>query len=538
MTYPASIPDPSFRLFRWIVPFLATISLVVFVSPTEAALPSNSATFVIVTNSELAPAFEPLAAFKSEIGISTQVVTLEEIGAYVEPQVDLAATIRVFLQEARAQWGMQYVLLGGSLDVIPTRWVTSSYYPTIGSTDIPADLYYGGLDGDWDADGDGIFGEPYRGTDFPGDYADLEPDVGLGRAPVSTPADASLFVAKSIAYHTYSGSMALPRALLAADVLFPWDWVPGEDLTMDGATNAEELRRLLEGAEPPWLVDRYYENYTEYAGAINGTAASVLDAISTGEYRLVHSTAYATGDSLVAGQEYITGDQLAQLENLVPFFFVVTGNGGAAHDTRSPIVRAQLAQHGGCAAGLGATRAAFPTITHEYHTTFFEHALADPGMSMGDALRATFTDLVSGTFLDKSGRWTQLTMILLGDPTLPFSAVELPVSNDDHEISDNEDEEELPTLGLQARLTAAPNPFNPQVQIRSEVPMAGHVRVDVCDVRGRNVCVLFNGLHEAGEATWRWNGRDRFGGAVASGVYLIRMETEAQIVDCAVTLAR
>ena len=123
---------------------------------------------------------------------------------------------------------------------------------------------------------------------------------------------------------------------------------------------------------------------------------------------------------------------------------------------------------------------------------------------------------------------------------LQVTAVELPVSIDDPETVENENENEdgLPAPGLRAKLSAVPNPFNPRVEIRSELPAAGHVRVGVCDLRGREVRVLFNGLCNAGEAKWRWDGQDRTGRDVASGVYLIRMETETQIVHQAVTLTR
>ena len=65
---------------------------------------------------------------------------------------------------------------------------------------------------------------------------------------------------------------------------------------------------------------------------------------------------------------------------------------------------------------------------------------------------------------------------------------------DDREIGQNEDEDEATIPGLRAYLTAAPNPFNPQVEIRGELPAAGNVRVDVCDARGKEVRVLLNGL--------------------------------------------
>ena len=112
------------------------------------------------------------------------VVTVEEIEAVTRRGQDLAETIRYYLQDAYASWELDYVLLGGDTDVIPTRFVSSTYYPQGGQTEIPADMYFAGLDGNWNADGDAVYGEPYRSGADPGDFADFVPELAIGRAPV------------------------------------------------------------------------------------------------------------------------------------------------------------------------------------------------------------------------------------------------------------------------------------------------------------------------------------------------------------------
>ena len=52
---------------------------------------------------------------------------------------------------------------------------------------MPTDLYYGGLDGTWDSDGDGIYGEADEDTDV-----DLMPEVFVGRIPVQTASQAEV----------------------------------------------------------------------------------------------------------------------------------------------------------------------------------------------------------------------------------------------------------------------------------------------------------------------------------------------------------
>jgi hypothetical protein len=74
-------------------------------------------------------------------------------------------------------------------------------------------------------------------------------------------------------------------------------------------------------------------------------------------------------------------------------------------------------------------------------------------------------------------------------------------------------------------LVFAPNPFaQGATTARLTLARAGRVRGDILDVRGRHVRRLLDGFRPAGELTVAWDGRDDLGMAVASGVYLYRIE--------------
>jgi len=64
-----------------------------------------------------------------------------------------------------------------------------------------------------------------------------------------------------------------------------------------------------------------------------------------------------------------------------------------------------------------------------------------------------------------------------------------------------------------------PNPFNPQTEIRFEMPFAGKTNLTVYDIRGRLVRNLVSGHLDAGRHSVVWTGRDNSGRQVASGVY-------------------
>jgi hypothetical protein len=70
-----------------------------------------------------------------------------------------------------------------------------------------------------------------------------------------------------------------------------------------------------------------------------------------------------------------------------------------------------------------------------------------------------------------------------------------------------------------------PNPFNPSTTIRYTLSTRQHVRIEVFDVAGARVKKLVDEDRPAGVQRTEWNGRNASGEPLASGVYLIRMQT-------------
>jgi flagellar hook assembly protein FlgD len=70
-----------------------------------------------------------------------------------------------------------------------------------------------------------------------------------------------------------------------------------------------------------------------------------------------------------------------------------------------------------------------------------------------------------------------------------------------------------------------PNPFNPVTTIEFNVPegMTGPVRLGIYDVTGALVRVLVDDDLPSGRYERRWDGRDRFGTGVGTGIYFYRL---------------
>jgi len=69
-----------------------------------------------------------------------------------------------------------------------------------------------------------------------------------------------------------------------------------------------------------------------------------------------------------------------------------------------------------------------------------------------------------------------------------------------------------------------PNPFNPTTEIAFSIPVASQVQLEIMNVLGQKVRTLKDEYTEAGSYTITWDGRDRAGVPVASGVYFYRLK--------------
>jgi predicted outer membrane repeat protein len=74
------------------------------------------------------------------------------------------------------------------------------------------------------------------------------------------------------------------------------------------------------------------------------------------------------------------------------------------------------------------------------------------------------------------------------------------------------------------KVMAAPNPFNPQTTVSFVLGQAQNVRVSIYGVDGRLIHVLGEGMYGVGPHDLVWNGQDRSGRQVSSGIYFVMVE--------------
>jgi flagellar hook assembly protein FlgD len=74
-----------------------------------------------------------------------------------------------------------------------------------------------------------------------------------------------------------------------------------------------------------------------------------------------------------------------------------------------------------------------------------------------------------------------------------------------------------------------PNPFNPQTQIKFEIPYASNVDLSVYNILGVKVKTLYSGQKPPGTFVFKWDGKNENDQLVSGGVYIYQLKTEKDI---------
>jgi hypothetical protein len=83
-----------------------------------------------------------------------------------------------------------------------------------------------------------------------------------------------------------------------------------------------------------------------------------------------------------------------------------------------------------------------------------------------------------------------------------------------------------------------PNPFKQWTTVNYQLPGPGKVNIKVYNSAGQLIRELREGRQPAGVHSMHWNGQDDSGRRVASGVYLVRLESNGQTATGKLLLVR
>ncbi|MDY0151988.1 MAG: C25 family cysteine peptidase, partial [Candidatus Cloacimonas sp.] len=216
---------------------------------------------IIITDNGRISWFSQYSTWRESMGVSNAIYSMEDILASY-PGSDNAEKVRNFIIDAYQTWAtssepLQYVILGGDDEIVPERGAYGQVGDTIDSR-MPVDIYYSNLDGNWNANGNTIYGEQ-------ADNPDLIPEINIGRFPAETEPEFQNMFRKTRYYveqNTFSNNIAL---------------FLGENLNMDpitwGGDYKDDVAQFLPAA---------YDLQTLYQREGTYNSSSVWNAINNG----------------------------------------------------------------------------------------------------------------------------------------------------------------------------------------------------------------------------------------------------------------
>ncbi|WP_157501423.1 type IX secretion system sortase PorU [Echinicola vietnamensis] len=378
----------------------------------------NPAELVVITSPSLRFQANKLADFKRSIGISTAVVTPQEIyDAYNYGTRDVTAIRNFLADQYHRHQTLQHVLLFGKgtfdykhispghPNLVPTYSSRNSLHPL---TSFGSDDYFGFLEF-----GQGQWAESEAG--------DLPLAIGVGRLPVTNTQEARNVVEKIIQYETHSLQLGKWKRKL----LFVAD---------DGDYNvhldhSETHTASLYQSSPFYDVQKLYlDAFKQVAEGSFQTApeakAALAESMEDGAL-LINYIGHGNDNTLAAERIF----QVQDLQNWpetqhFPLIVTATCEFGR-HDSpylRSGAEELLIAKNKGAIALLTTGRPVFSSINFSLNKAFisaFQENDEGQGLQLGDIFKATKNNSLNGPY--------NRNFSLLGDPSLRLARPELSI---------------------------------------------------------------------------------------------------------------
>lgn len=394
------------------------------ISIVAAAAGPEDYSYLIITRDSLEEAFAPLADFYNSRGFLTKVMTVEEIEP-VFPGIDTAEKIRNAVITEYTDYGITHLLLGGDGDgdpgtggIVPYRGfycgVQSSSW--IEDDNIPADLYYAALDGNWNADSDALWGEDGE--------EDFYSEIAVGRAPVETTADISIFINKTVMYQESPVLESVRTATLFGEHLY------SDPLTYGG----DEMDQLIDtctaygfstdGIPPDFDILKVYDREASW------TSSSVFAAFNMGTDWVAHAGHSNAGYVMKMYSSEVNTSNFAN--DGVSANFAITYSYGCyagAFDYAQCVGEKMVAIETCSAAFFGNSRYGWFTEgttngpSHHFQREFYDAVFTEGITTLGAANQRSkdetvpFVDLPD-EYEPGAHRWCFYALNLLGDPAM------------------------------------------------------------------------------------------------------------------------
>jgi hypothetical protein len=374
---------------------------------TVAAGPVTAATdYVALVEDGLEGAVAPLLAGHAAAGRNVVAVPLSAVQASGR---DRAEEIRNWLVAQCDDGKTRDLLLVGGPTAIPFR--TCQVGPT--TRPVVCDLYYGNLTGNWDKDGNGVYGE--LASDAPGFDAELH----VGRIPYDDPADVATAVTAIERARTGGGAWQNACLIVGAEIKVPGD-----------APFACEAIRTQYVEPDGWTVTTAYSAASPIPGDLALGQGTLLQTLGAAPEAFVLCISHGDASGLFSNDpagwlQFLAAADLASFPKDRPPVLVAGACDAGVPSGGAGLGESCLRQ--GLAGFVGATTTVDPLsgggagLQAEVNIARFIAG----GRSLGDALAATVADYAAAGLAaatDQAGREEvyveAMSAILYGDPAL------------------------------------------------------------------------------------------------------------------------
>ncbi len=372
----------------------------------EWGMPNGAFDYVIVTSSSYDSIFQRLADWKTQKGVPTVVRDIAWVYANYSGR-DSPERLRNYVKTLPDS-GVKFVLLGGDVAVVPYRKafaMASEGHIHTREDSLPCDLYFADLDGDWDRNGNNVFGEV-------ADSVDLYPEVAVGRAPVDTRTEAQNFVNKVLEYEKTPAMGAQDNVLFFAEIMWSNPYT-------DGGKHKDMLE--AESFASGYTVTKKYERLG------NESRSSVMAAIRDGQNYMNHD-GHGWIDVMSCGSyPYLDTDDADTITNAYRGIMYSIGCWTAAYDFNYSIGEAFVYNgNGGTVAFIGNSSYGWGSpgnpgfgYSDKFDDKFWYMMQHCGRYSIGDAMNGSKEYYVPFSRGENVYRWHQYEVNLMGCPEMP-----------------------------------------------------------------------------------------------------------------------
>ncbi len=544
-------------------------------------LPPGDYEHVIITPATFKDTLQKLADWRTKKGTPSKVVHVESLNVY--PGRDLAEKMRNFMKDADTTWHTSFFFI--ARQDYPALQYRNLYISA--SYTFPGDMYFSCLDGTYNDDNDGYWGE------WPSDNPDFLSDVYVGMItldPTNGRTEASRYLSKLLRYEKSPDTTYFPKALIF--------WNAGPSGYPDSIYNVIP--------KPPWTGARVY------SGA--ATAQALTDSLNRG-YGYFSAQTHGMVDAICTSPYWTSPMAIALTNtNKLNVCITVCCDVGAwdRSGTNGDCIAENMCVHApnGFVAQCMNARSGWMNVAELFNYMFFWKFLPKDGtrrcsayVYVGQALART-KDQFRANYASSSYYWRMeaYERNLFGDPAIPLhntgpvrnltvnhptsirigsqnftvsvnvndfapidsvlvclwkgtevyargytnasGSVTLPINpttagqmsvtcskrnylpyEGTASVTSFVAEENAPVVPAYFALgRSEPNPFGRITTISYQLPKPVHSRLVIYDASGRLIRTLVDRNDKAGWYTVNWDGKNNAGVECAAGIYFYRLE--------------